>query len=417
MLNLQTLILQIAFVIAVARLFGWLFRHLHQPQVVGEMIAGIALGPSLLGWLVPSISTALFPPESLVALNSVSQVGILLFLFLIGLELNLSILRQVGRSAVVISLTSVIAPFILGFAVAFYLHAKLSDDSVSLLNFSIFIGAAMSVTAFPVLARILLERGLFHTRIGTLSIASAAVNDVMAWCFLAIAILLVRGQGLISQMAITLASLLLFLVVMIVVVRPLLRKLAIVYKKRGEISQGVLAIVVVVLLASALVTEWIGIHALFGAFIAGAIMPKDEDFAHELSGKFQDITVVLFLPIFFAFTGLKTSINLLSGANLWGYCLLIIATAIIGKLGGAMLAARTTGIKWREAGAVGILLNTRGLMELVLLTIGLDAKIISPTVFTMMVLMALLTTAITTPLLQVTYRTSEASAEVLEKTL
>jgi Kef-type K+ transport system membrane component KefB len=417
MLHLPTLILQIAIVVAAARLFGWLFRHLHQPQVIGEMIAGIALGPSLLGWAAPSISNKLFPSESLVALNSISQVGILLFLFIIGLELNLSILRKVGRAAVVTSLTSVIAPFVLGFALALYLHDKLADESVNIINFSIFIGAAMSVTAFPVLARILIERRLFHTRIGTIAIASAAVDDVMAWCFLAIAILLVRGQGLITQMAITLASLLLFLAVMIFVIRPLLRRLATAYKRRGEMTQGVLAIVILVLLTSALLTEWIGIHALFGAFIAGAVMPKDEDFARDLSAKFQDITVVLFLPIFFAFTGLKTSINLLSGANLWGFCLLIIATAITGKLGGAMVAARATGLDWREAGAVGILLNTRGLMELVILTIGLDARIISPTVFTMMVLMALLTTSITTPLLQLIYPNHEAEKELLDKTL
>jgi len=417
MLNLQTLILQIVIVVAVARLFGWMFRHLHQPQVVGEMIAGIALGPSLLGWLVPSVYNAVFPTASLVALNSVSQVGILLFLFLIGLELNLSVLRKVGRTAAVTSMASVIVPFIMGFALAYYLYAKLSDSSVNIINFSIFIGAAISVTAFPVLARILTERQLFHTRIGTIAITSAAVIDVMAWVFLAIAVLLVRGQGLITQLAITFASLLLFLAVMIVVIRPLLRRLAIIYKKRGEITQGGLAIVVVVLLASAFVTEWVGIHALFGAFIAGAVMPKDEDFAHALSGKFQDITVVLFLPIFFAFTGLKTSINLLGGANLWGYCLAIIATAIIGKVGGAMFAARVTGLVWREAGAVGILLNTRGLVELVLLTIGLDAKIITPAVFTMMVLMALVTTAMTTPLLQLFYKTSEASADELDKTL
>jgi Kef-type K+ transport system membrane component KefB len=417
MLNLQTLILQIVIVVAVARLFGWMFRHLHQPQVVGEMIAGIALGPSLLGWLVPSVYNAVFPTASLVALNSVSQVGILLFLFLIGLELNLSVLRKVGRTAAVTSMASVIVPFIMGFALAYYLYAKLSDSSVNIINFSIFIGAAISVTAFPVLARILTERQLFHTRIGTIAITSAAVIDVMAWVFLAIAVLLVRGQGLITQLAITFASLLLFLAVMIVVIRPLLRRLAIIYKKRGEITQGGLAIVVVVLLASAFVTEWVGIHALFGAFIAGAVMPKDEDFAHALSGKFQDITVVLFLPIFFAFTGLKTSINLLGGANLWGYCLAIIATAIIGKVGGAMFAARATGLVWHEAGAVGILLNTRGLVELVLLTIGLDAKIITPAVFTMMVLMALVTTAMTTPLLQLFYKTSEASADELDKTL
>jgi Kef-type K+ transport system membrane component KefB len=405
MLHLPTLLLQIAIIVAVARLFGWLFRRLHQPQVIGEMVAGIALGPSLLGSVAPAISAALFPTDSLVALNTVSQVGILLFLFIVGLELNLAILRKVGHAAVATSLTSVIAPFILGFAVAFLLYSQLSDEGVNIIHFSIFIGAAMSVTAFPVLARILIERKLFHTRIGTIAIASAAVDDVMAWCFLALAMLLARGKGIATDLAIMLVSLLLFVALMLFVARPLLRRLATIYQEQGEITQGMLAVAVLLLLFSALITERIGIHALFGAFLAGAVMPKGEDFIRDLSGKFQDITVVLFLPVFFAFTGLKTSIRLLNDANLWGYCAIIIAIAIAGKLGGAMLAARLTGLAWREAGAVGILLNTRGLMELVILTIGLEAGIISPTVFTMMVLMALFTTVITTPLLQMFYQT------------
>lgn len=408
MLHLPTLLLQIAIIIAAARLFGWLFRRLHQPQVVGEMVAGIALGPSLFGWLAPTASTALFPAESLIALNSVSQVGILLFLFLVGLELNLSVLRKVGHSAIVTSLTSVIAPFVLGFSLAFFLHSRLSDETVNILHFSIFMGAAMSVTAFPVLARILIERKLFQTRIGAIAIASAAFDDVMAWSFLAVVILLTRGKGIATQVVGTFAGLLVFLAVMFFIVRPLLRKLETLYKKHGEITQGMLAVVLLLLLASALMTEWIGVHALFGAFVAGVIMPKGENFDHSLSAKFEDLTVVFFLPLFFAFTGLKASINLLSGASLWGYCLLIILTAIVGKLGSAMLAAKATGLAWRESAAIGILLNTRGLMELVILTIGLEAGIISPTVFTMMVLMALVTTAITTPLLQLFYQTPEA---------
>ncbi len=411
MLHLPTLLLQIAIIVAIARLFGWLFRRLHQPQVIGEMVAGIALGPSLLGSVAPGISTALFPTESLIALNTVSQVGVLLFLFIIGLELNLAILRKVGHSAVATSLTSVFAPFILGFAVAFFLYSRLSDEGVNIIHFSIFIGAAMSVTAFPVLARILIERKLFHTRIGAIAIASAAVDDVMAWCFLAVAVLLTRGKGIATDLAIMLVSLLLFVAVMLFVVRPLLRRLETVYRERGEITQGMLAIVVLLLLFSALISERIGIHALFGAFLAGAVMPKGEDFIRDLSGKFQDLTVVLFLPVFFAFTGLKTSIRLLNDADLWGYCAIIIATAIAGKLGGAMLAARATGMAWREAGAVGILLNTRGLMELVILTIGLEAGIISPTVFTMMVLMALVTTIITTPLLQLFYQSPKGQED------
>jgi Kef-type K+ transport system membrane component KefB len=408
MLHLPTLLLQIAIIVAIARLFGWLFRRLHQPQVIGEMVAGIALGPSLLGSVAPSISAALFPADSLVALNTVSQVGVLLFLFIIGLELNLTNLKKVGHSAVATSLTSVIAPFILGFAVAYFLYSRLSDAKVNIIHFSIFIGAAMSVTAFPVLARILIERKLFHTPLGAIAIASAAVDDVMAWCFLALAVLLTRGKGIVIDLIVMLVSLMLFVAVMLFVARPLLRKLEAMYKERKEITQGMLAIVLLLLLFSALISEQIGIHALFGAFLAGAIMPKGEDFIRDLSGKFQDLTVVLFLPVFFAFTGLKTSISLLSDANLWGYCLIIIATAIAGKLGGAMLAARLTGQTWREAGAIGILLNTRGLMELVILTIGLEAGIISPTVFTMMVLMALFTTAITTPLLQLFYQSPQA---------
>lgn len=412
MLHLPTLILQIAVIVAIARLFGWLFRRLHQPQVVGEMVAGIALGPSLLGWLAPSISTALFPSESLVALNSISQIGILLFLFLVGLELNLSTLKKVSHSALVTSLTSIIAPFVLGFGLAFFLYSQLSDSAVNIFHFAIFIGAALSVTAFPVLARILIERKLFHTHIGAIAIASAAFGDVMAWCFLAVIILLVRGKGIATHLTSTFVGLLIFLVLMFFLTRPLLRKLETLYKKHGEITQGMLAVVMLLLLVSALITEWIGVHALFGAFVAGVIMPKGENFDKSLSAKFEDLTVVLFLPIFFAFTGLKASINLLNGVSLWGYCLLIIITAIAGKLGGAMFAARATGMPWRESAAIGILLNTRGLMELVILTIGLEAGVISPTVFTMMVVMALVTTAITTPLLQLFYHPTQEQTPV-----
>ncbi len=403
--HLPTLLLQICVVIGVARVIGWLFRKLHQPQVIGEMIAGISLGPSLLGWLAPKFSSLLFPPESLGFLNAVSQVGIVLFMFIIGLELNLSLLRKLGRSAVATSLTSIIAPFLMGFFVALYLHSKLSNDHIDKFHFAIYMGAAISVTAFPVLARILVERDLFHTRVGAIAITSAAVDDVMAWCFLAVSILLVRGGGVMKEMLVTFVSLLLFVAVMLFIVRPVLRKLEANYQRTGTLSREVLAIVILFALFSALLTEWIGIHALFGAFLAGAMMPKSEDFVRELSNKFEDVTVVLFLPIFFAFTGLKMSVGLLTDANLWGYCLLIIAVAIIGKLGGAMLASRATGLGWREASAVGILLNTRGLVELIILNIGLEAGVITPTVFTIMVLMALVTTGITTPLLQVFYRT------------
>jgi Kef-type K+ transport system membrane component KefB len=300
-------------------------------------------------------------------------------------------------------------PFALGYVAAVFLYPLLSNESVNVFNFAFFIGTALSVTAFPVLARILVERGLLQTRIGMISIASAAVVDVVAWCMLAFVILLARGNGAAINLIFTLLGSAVFVCTMFFVVRPLLRKFEKLHGAKQSITQGMLAFVIMLIFSSALITEWLGLHALFGAFLAGVIMPKDEDFIDELSGKLQDITIVLLLPIFFAFTGLKTTIGLLTGANVWGYCLLIIAIAIVGKIGGATFAARFTGLTWREAGAIGILLNTRGLVELIILNIGLEAGILSPTVFAMMVMMALVTTAITTPLLQLVFPTPKAS--------
>ncbi|MEW6128218.1 MAG: cation:proton antiporter [Acidobacteriota bacterium] len=405
--HLPTLLLQIAVVVGISRLFGWLFRRLHQPQVIGEMVAGISLGPSLLGWLAPATFNRLFPSESFGFLNAISQLGVVLFMFLVGLELNLTLLKRLGRIAITTSLSSILVPFVSGFLLALYIHPHLASENINAIHFAVFIGAAMSVTAFPVLARILIERNLFHTRIGALSIASAAVGDVMAWGLLAVSILLVRGSGIASHLVGMFIELVVFISVMIFLIRPLLKKVEAHHHQTAEIPTGILALIILLILASALVTEWIGIHALFGAFLAGAIMPKSENFSNAIAHKFEDVTLVLLLPIFFAFTGLKTTIGLLSGANLWGFCLLIIVIAILGKVGGATLAARASGIPWREASAVGVLLNTRGLVELVLLNIGLEAGILTPTVFTMMVLMALVTTTITTPLLHLIHPATE----------
>jgi Kef-type K+ transport system membrane component KefB len=370
---------------------------------MGEMVAGILLGPSLLGWLAPGVSATLFPPESLGFLNALSQVGLLLFMFLIGLELDPELLRGRGHTAVVTSHVSILAPFFLGTLLALFLYPRLSDSSVPFTSFALFIGIAMSITAFPVLARILTERNLLRTRIGSLTITCAAVDDVTGWCILAGVVLLVRAAERTMTLWMTMAGVVVYILAMIFIIRPLLSRLERLYEKRGKLTQDVMAFIFLLVLLSGLVTEWLGIHALFGAFLAGAIMPKHHHFGYALTQKLEDAAVVLLLPLFFAFTGLRTSIGLVSGSEMWFYCGLIVLVAIAGKFGGSALAARVTGTPWREASTLGILMNTRGLMELVVLNIGLDIGVLSPTLFTMMVLMALATTLMTAPLLQWVY--------------
>jgi Kef-type K+ transport system membrane component KefB len=403
MLNLPLLLVQVAVILIVARLVGLLFRKIHQPQVMGEMVAGILLGPSLLGWVAPAVTLALFPPESLGYLNALSQIGLLLFMFLVGLELDPQILRGRGHAAVVTSHVSILAPFFLGTLLALFLYPRLSDDSVPYVHFALFLGIAMSITAFPVLARILTERNLLRTPLGSLTIACAAVDDVTGWCVLAGVVILVRADDGVMPLWLTLAGSAVYIVAMLFVIRPLLGRLETIYKQRGKLSHDVMAIIFLLVLVSGLITEWLGIHALFGAFLAGAIMPKNYRFVHTLTEKLEDVAVVLLLPLFFAFTGLRTSIGLISGAEMWFFCALIILVAIMGKFGGSTIAARVSGIPWREASALGILMNTRGLMELVVLNIGLEIGVLSPAMFTMMVIMALTTTFMTSPLLQRVY--------------
>lgn len=400
---LLVLLLQIAVIVVTSRAVGWVFRRLQQPQVVGEMAAGIMLGPSLLGWAAPGASAFLFPPASLGYLNALSQIGLIVFMFLVGLELEPRLLRGRGHAAVVTSHASIIVPFFLGAGLALYLYPHLSDDGVRFSSFALFMGAAMSVTAFPVLARILTERDLLHTRLGAVTIACAAVDDISAWSILAVVVALVRASAAHTSPWFTLAGSAGYLAVMLLAVRPALRWLETYYQARGRLTQDMLALVLLLVLGSAWTTEWLGIHALFGAFAMGAIMPKDAGFVHDLMAKLEDITVVLLLPLFFAFTGLRTSVGLVQGAQMWSFAGLVLLVACAGKFGGSAVAARATGLSWREAGALGVLMNTRGLMELVILGIGLDLGAISPAMFTIMVLMALVTTAMTTPVLEWIY--------------
>jgi Kef-type K+ transport system membrane component KefB len=401
--DLLLLLVQIGVVLVAARVVGLLFRYLKQPQVVGEMVAGILLGPSLLGWAAPAISAQLFPPASLGFLNSLSQVGLLIFMFLVGVELDPRVLRDKSHTALVTSHASIVAPFFLGALLALFLYPRLSHDGVTFTGFALFMGAAMSVTAFPVLARILRERGLLKTRVGAVAIACAAVDDVTAWCILAGVVAVVRSGGGATSLWVTVGGSAAFVAVMVLGIRPVLARVEGTFHRRGKLTQDLLGVILLLGLASAWVTEYVGIHALFGAFLAGAIMPKGEHFVHALTEKLEDVTVVLLLPLFFAFTGLRTAFGLVDGAEMWGYAALIILVAVAGKWGGSTLAARFSGMSWREAGAVGVLMNTRGLMELVILNIGLDIGVISPALFAMMVLMALVTTFMTSPLLEWIY--------------
>jgi Kef-type K+ transport system membrane component KefB len=396
--NLFILVLQVSVVLAACRLTGALFKKIHQPRVVGEMFAGIMLGPSLLGWIAPNFSAYLFPASSLGFLNALSQIGVIVFL--VGLNINPAELKKESHAAVLASHVSITAPFVLAAFLSLYLYPRLSDDHVAFSNFALFMGAAMSITAFPVLARILQERRMLSSRLGTVAIACAAVDDVTGWCILAYIVVLIRAAHSDASIWVTLGGIIVFGLVMVFgVQRMLVGIFQNAYEKWGHLSENRMAFMLLLVLVSALCTERLGIHLLFGAFLMGAIMPKEDKFVRYVLDRFETITVTLLLPLFFAFTGLRTNIGLVKGHEMWMYCGLIILVATAGKLGGSTIAAWMSGMPFREAAGLGILMNTRGLMELVILNIGLDIKIISPALFSMMVIMALVTTFMTTPVL------------------
>jgi len=404
---LLVLLLQIGLIMALSRIMGWLCSRLRQPQVMGEMIAGIMLGPSLFGLLAPRLWSAVFPEASINILNILSQVGVIFFLFLIGLDLDPKLIRSRGHEAVIISHASIIAPFLLGAVLVLLVYPQLFNDAPAM-RFSavaLFIGASMSITAFPVLARILTERNLHKSKVGAVAITCAAVDDITAWCMLAVVVGVARARG-VSGGLITSLLAGVYVAVMYLLIRPLLRRCQGYFDRSGRVSQHLLAGIILLVLASAYATERIGIHALFGAFLMGAIMPKGTRFVRALTEKIEDFTVVFLLPIFFAYTGLRTQIGVLNSPLLWTYALLFIAVASLGKLGGSAIAARLVGLQWREAIAIGTLMNTRGLMELVILNVGLNLGVITVAVFAMMVIMAIVTTALTTPVLHWVYPAS-----------
>jgi Kef-type K+ transport system membrane component KefB/nucleotide-binding universal stress UspA family protein len=396
------LLVQATVIIAVSRLLGWALRRIGQPMVIAEVVAGIILGPSLLGLFWPEVMQRIFPAGSLGNLGILSQVGLVFFMFLIGLELDSGLLRGRGRASVIISHASIVLPFGVGAALAFYLYPRLGDPGVRFSPFLLFIGIAMSITAFPVLAGILSERRITRTRMGAMTLACAAVDDVTAWCLLAFVVAIAKSTSL-TGAVLTIAWSLAYILAMLLLVRPLLRRIADSVVGREGLNQNLVAATFLLVLLSAYATERIGIHPLFGAFLAGAIMPRQHGLAHALAEKIEDLVVIVLLPLFFAFSGLRTQIGLLDTSGLWAMCGLIVLAACLAKFGGGTLAARLTGMSWRESSALGILMNTRGLIELIVLNLGLDLGVISPTLFTMLVIMALVTTFMTSPLLHLIY--------------
>jgi Kef-type K+ transport system membrane component KefB/nucleotide-binding universal stress UspA family protein len=415
---MQTAVLvlvQVLLVIALSRLMGVGCRTIKQPLVIGEIIAGIMLGPSLLGLISPATASFLFPSSTLPFLNVLSQIGLIFFMFLIGLELNPKYLKGQLNIAILTSHVSIIVPFALGSLLALFLYPLVSNSSVSFTAFALFLGAAMSITAFPVLARIITENNLQGSKLGTLALTCAAVDDVTAWCLLALAIAVTRTNSIVGAFP-TIIESIIYIAFMVTVGRWFLQKLAIHYRRTGRLSQLVLAGIYMGVVISALITELIGIHLIFGAFLLGAVMPKNASFVREIAEKTEDFVLIFLLPVFFAYSGLQTEIGLLNRPELWLLCAAVLAVAILGKYLGTYVAARVSGIEKRDASALGWLMNTRGLTELIVLNIGLSYGVISPLLFTMLVIMALVTTFMTSPLLELTYPKEKIKLDIIEET-
>lgn len=411
---LARLLIQLIVIVAVARLVGWFAARIGQPSVIGEMLAGIILGPSLVGWLWPDFFQFVFPATSLGPLRLMSQIGVCLFMFVIGMELDVAHLKHQARTAVLVSQVSIIFPFLLGLVLSLFLYSTMAGPRASFVVFALFIGIAVSITAFPVLARILEDRGLTKTPLGSTALVCAATDDVTAWSLLAVVAAMAQAKS-VSSAIFSVGLVVLFVATMLFVIKPLLpRLLDRTAQPGGTPGKGIMAAVLVFLMVSALITDVMGVHAIFGAFLAGIVMPGRHELREFLRVRIENFSSVFLLPLFFAFTGLRTQFGLLADDSDWLLCLGIILLATVGKLGGAMLTARLTGVNWIDSFALGALMNTRGLVELIALNIGYDLGIISPRIFTMLVIMALVTTAMTGPLLSLAHvwRTRRASVPV-----
>jgi len=397
------LLLQIISILIVSRIFGYLFAKIGQPTVIGEILAGIVLGPSLLGYFYPDAFHFLFAAKSLGNLYILSQIGLILFMFTIGMELNINKLKDKISETYVISHASILIPYFFGMLMAYFVYEEFAAKQTDFLSFALFIGISMSITAFPVLARIVQEKGLSKTHLGTIAIASAANDDVTAWCILAAVIAITKTGSFVSSLY-TIGFAIVYVGVMLLLVRPFLKRIGDIYSNSEVLNKSIVAFLLLILILSSFVTQVIGIHALFGAFLAGVVMPQLPHFRKLIIDKIEDVSVTLLLPLFFVFTGLRTEIGLLNTPHLWIICGLFILVAVSGKFMGGAFTARILGETWKDSLSIGILMNTRGLMELIVLNIGYEMGILPPSIFVMLVIMALITTFMTTPALSVINR-------------
>jgi Kef-type K+ transport system membrane component KefB len=404
--------LQMAFILAVCRATAWGFMKIGQSRVVSEMIAGVLMGPSLLGWVFPEFSAYLFPVESKAILFSVAQLGLVLYMFLIGVEFDVDLIRKRIRSAASISIAGIVAPFVLGGTLAYFIanDPALFAAKTSSLEAVLFMGAAMSITAFPMLARIIFEQGLSKTSIGTLALAAGSLDDVAAWCILAVVLASFQGNYGIALMAI--GGGIGFAIVTLTLVRRFMRPLGDRVQTAGVMSPDILVFTLMLVMLGAWFTDFIQIYAVFGAFIMGIAMPRGK-FAEELHRMMYPLTVALLLPVFFVYSGLNTKIGLVNTPYLWGLTALVLLVAIAGKGVACYFAARFNGESHKESMAIGTLMNARGLMELIILNIGLQRGIIEPALFTIMVLMAVVTTLMATPIFERIYGKKELRTTAL----
>jgi len=393
----------LAAVIALGYLLGRACKYVGQPAVIGEIVAGLLLGPSVLGAIAPDVMHFLIPApaddpagRARGALQMIAQLGVCLYMFLVGTDLNLGALKKDAHAAVAISHASIVLPFVLGAALSLGLYPVFAGDGVPFTSFALFMGVAMSITAFPVLARILTDRKMEKTTVGVIALGCAATDDATAWCLLAFVVGVAKAQ--VGGAALVTLGAAAYVAFMFFIVKPLAAKLAAKWET-GPLPRGVLPGVLAVVLLSALATELIGIHAIFGAFLVGAVLPSDSRLAAECRRKLHDVVTVLLLPAFFAVTGMNTRVGLIHGVEAWLWCGLVIVVATVGKFGGTVVAARVTGKSWRDSAALGALMNTRGLMGLIVIDVGLDLGVVTPTLFAMMVLMALGTTMAAGPVL------------------
>jgi len=407
------ILLQLIIILIVVQMFGYLCRRIGQQWVIGEILAGLALGPSFLGALLPGIKGFIFPASVLPTLQTLGDIGLVLYMFSLGARLDTHLMLRQSRTAIITSISGILLPLLLGATLAFFLFPSLAGPKTDLISFMLLVGTAMAITAFPVLARLLTEKNMLGTKIGTLALTCAAVDDVMAWCLLALVVAVIHSKGL-PSIVLTVGLTLLFIVCMLTVVRSLLA-----YADRHIRSKQLLvAFSIALLLLSAYCTNAIGIHPVFGAFLMGIILPRKPLFV-ELVRNIDQVNSVLFLPLFFVYSGLRTQVGLISSPWMWLICLLVLVIACVGKIGGGTFAVRFMGESWRDSLSMGVLMNTRGLVELIVLNIGLDLGVLSPTLFAMLVIMALVTTMMASPLLpllgykqKVSYETNDGIQEI-----